>query len=102
MKSLEGNSTAMLLESQILYRLGKMDACMDIYHKLQKSKFESLEINSVASLVAAGRASEVQRTMDTLRVKATSSFELAFNTACSLIESNKYTDAEQLLLSARR
>lgn len=79
-----------------------MDACMDIYHKLQKSKIESLEINSVASLVASGRASEVQRMMDTLRVKATSSFELAFNTACSLIESNKYTDAEQLLLSARR
>lgn len=92
----------MLLESQILYRLEKLDACIDIYQKLQKSKIDSLEINSVASLVAAGRASEVQGVMDALRVKATSSFELAFNTACSLIDRHKYTDAEQLLLSARR
>lgn len=92
----------MLLESQILYRLGKMDACVDIYQKLQKSKIESLEINAVAGFVSAGRASDVQGMLDALRVKATSSFELAFNTACSLIERNKYTDAEQLLLSARR
>lgn len=75
---------------------------MDIYQKLQKSKMDSLEINYVAGLVAAGRGSEVQGVMEALRVKATSSFELAFNTACSLIERNKYTDAEQLLLSARR
>lgn len=92
----------MLLESQILYRQGKMDACADIYQKLQKSNVESLEINAIASLVATGRASEVQGTLDALRVKPTSSFELAYNTACSLIERKKYSDAEQLLLSARR
>lgn len=79
-----------------------MDPCIDIYQKLQKSKIESLEINSVASLVTAGRASEVQGLMDALRIKATSSFELAYNTACSLIERKKNTEAEQLLLSARR
>ncbi|PON71620.1 Signal recognition particle, SRP72 subunit [Trema orientale] len=102
LKNQERNSATMLLESQILYRLEKLDACIDIYQKLQKSKIDSLEINSVASLVAAGRASEVQGMMEALRVKATSSFELAFNTACSLIDRNKYSDAEQLLLSARR
>ncbi len=92
----------MLLESQILFRMGKLDACVDIYQKLQKSKIVSLEINSVAALVAAGRASEVQGTLEALRVKATSNFEVAYNTACALIERNKYTDAEQLLLSGRR
>ncbi|KAI3461093.1 hypothetical protein Pfo_017756 [Paulownia fortunei] len=92
----------MLLQSQILFRLGKMDACVDIYQILQKSKIDSLEINFVAGLVSAGRASEVQRTMDSLRVKSTSSFEMAYNVACSLIERNMYKDAEQLLLSARR
>ncbi|KAJ7957619.1 Signal recognition particle subunit SRP72 [Quillaja saponaria] len=102
LKAQESSSATMLLESQILYRLGKMDACMDIYQKLQKSKIESLEINLVAGLVTAGRASEVQGSVEALRVKPTSSFELAYNTACSLIERNKYTDAEQLLLSARR
>ncbi|KAF8388642.1 hypothetical protein HHK36_027319 [Tetracentron sinense] len=102
LKSHESDSAAMQLESQILYRLGRMDACMDIYQKLQKFKIESLEVNIVAGLISAGRASEVQGMMDILRVKATSSFELAYNTACSLIELGNYTDAEQHLLSARR
>lgn len=98
----ERDDETMLLESQILYRLGKMDACLDIYQKLQKSKIDSLEINSVAAFVMAGRSSDVQGLLDSLRLKATSSFELAYNTACSLIERKKYTDAEQLLLSGRR
>ncbi|KAK6164177.1 hypothetical protein DH2020_001041 [Rehmannia glutinosa] len=102
LKGKEENSAAMFLESQILYRLGKMDACVDIYQNLQKSKIDSLEINFVAGLVSAGKVTEVQGTMDSLRVKPTSSFELAYNIACSLIERNKYKDAEQLLLSARR
>lgn len=98
----EGNSGTLLLESQILYRQGKFDASADIYQKLLRSKIDSLEINVIAGLVSAGRASEVQGIIDSLRVKATSSFELAYNTACSLIGRSKYTDAEQLLLSARR
>lgn len=102
LKGLEKDTATMLLESQILFRQGKMDASVDIYQKLQKSKVESLEINLVAGLVSAGRASEVQGVMDAMRVKATSSFELAYNTACSLLERNKFSDAEQLLLSARR
>ncbi|ESW30720.1 hypothetical protein PHAVU_002G176900 [Phaseolus vulgaris] len=102
LKRQERNDETMLLECQILYRLGKMDACIDIYQKLQNSKVDNMEINSVAALVMAGRSSEVQGMLDSLRVKATSSFELAFNTACSLIARNKYTDAEQLLLSGRR
>ncbi|KAM7267671.1 hypothetical protein ACFE04_009837 [Oxalis oulophora] len=96
------NPATMLLESQILYRLGRMDACVEECQKLQKSKIDSLEINLVAALVSAGRSSEVQGALDAFRVKPTSSFELAFNTACALIESNKYSDAEQLLLTARR
>lgn len=102
LKGQEENSASMLLESQILFRLGRTDASVDIYQKLQKSKIDSLEINFVANLVSAGRAGEVQGVMDSLRVKPTSSFELAYNVACSLIEKNKHKDAEQLLLSARR
>nr|XP_043638845.1 signal recognition particle subunit SRP72-like [Erigeron canadensis] len=102
LKGLEKDSATMLLESQILSRQGNMDASVDIYLKLKKSEIESLEINLVAGLVSAGRTSEVQGVMDSMRVKATSSFELAYNTACSLVEKNKLSDAEQLLLSARR
>ncbi|KAK6144033.1 hypothetical protein DH2020_020853 [Rehmannia glutinosa] len=102
LKGQEGIVANMLLQSQILFRLGKMDACVDIYQKLQKSKIDSLEINFVAGLVSAGRASEVQGTIESLRVKSTSSFEMAYNVACSLVERNMYKDAEQLLLSARR
>lgn len=102
LKGLERNSETMLLESQILYRLGKMDSCIDVYQNLQKFKIDSLEINHVASLIMAGKASEVQRVLDANHIKASSSFELAYNTACSLILGNKYTEAEQLLLTARR
>ncbi|XP_055815021.1 uncharacterized protein LOC129884760 [Solanum dulcamara] len=102
LKGQEGSTASMLLESQILYRLGKMEASVDIYQKLQNSNIDSLEINLVAGLVSAGRASDVQGTLDSLRIKATSSFELAYNTAGSLIERQKYKDADQLLLSARR
>ncbi|KAK9119976.1 hypothetical protein Scep_018069 [Stephania cephalantha] len=80
----------------------RMDACVNVYEKLQRSKIESLEINVAASLISSGRASEVQKMLDLLKIKATSSFELAYNVAYSLIEEKRYNDAEQLLLSARR
>ncbi|XP_065028439.1 uncharacterized protein LOC135651849 [Musa acuminata AAA Group] len=100
----ERNSMILQLESQIFYRLGKMDACMESYEKIQRFKIDSLDIktNIIAALVAAGRSPEVQGTMDALKVKASSNFELAYNYACSLIETKKYADAGQQLLSARR
>ncbi|KAL5719058.1 hypothetical protein ACHQM5_011890 [Ranunculus cassubicifolius] len=103
-KNKEDSSDTMLLESQILHRLGRIDACIDhVYQKLQKKfEVESLEVNIIAAFITAGRASEVQGLMDSLKVKATSNFELAYNVACSLIEKAKYTDAEELLLTARR
>ncbi|XP_043813811.1 uncharacterized protein LOC110616599 [Manihot esculenta] len=102
LKVQERNSETMLLESQILFCMGKMGACVDVYQKLLKSKIDSLEINHVAGLVLGGRASEVLGMMEANRIKASSSFELAYNTACSLIERNKYIEAEQILLTARR
>ncbi|KAK9119987.1 hypothetical protein Scep_018080 [Stephania cephalantha] len=102
LNSQEKTSSALQLEAQILYRLGRMDACVNVYEKLQRSKIESLEINVAASLISSGRASEVQKMLDLLKIKATSSFELAYNVAYSLIEEKRYNDAEQLLLSARR
>lgn len=100
----EETSMVLQLESQIYYRSGKMDACMESYNKLQKFKIDSLDLktNIIATLISAGRAAEVQGMMDTLKVKASGSFELAYNTACSLIEKGKFADAEQQLLSARR
>ncbi|RZC70089.1 hypothetical protein C5167_033208 [Papaver somniferum] len=102
LSSLERTSATMQLETQILYRLGKMEPCMDLYQKLQNMKIDSLEINIVAGLVSPGRAFEVQGTLNALKVKPNSSFELAYNNACSLIERQKYVEAEQQLLSARR
>ncbi|CAH8362873.1 unnamed protein product [Eruca vesicaria subsp. sativa] len=98
----ERDSETLLLEAQILYRLGKTDACVDVYRKLQNSDIETAEVNFVASLVSAGKASQVEKALDSWKIKSTSSFELAFNTACSLIENNNYADAEQLLLIAKR
>ncbi|KAG9446729.1 hypothetical protein H6P81_012857 [Aristolochia fimbriata] len=101
----ERTTSVLQLESQILYRLGKMESCLENYEKLQKFKMDNsleLKTNIIAALILAGRASEVQGMLDSMKVKATSSFELAYNTACSLIEKRNYADAEQLLLSARR
>ncbi|KAJ0971066.1 hypothetical protein J5N97_019025 [Dioscorea zingiberensis] len=100
----ERNTMVLLLESHILYRLGRMDACLENYEKLQKFKIDSIDVktNIIAALVSAGRASEVQGMMDALKVKPSSSFDMAYNVACSLIQNKKYLDAEQLLLSARR
>ncbi|CAI9106505.1 OLC1v1005681C1 [Oldenlandia corymbosa var. corymbosa] len=102
LKGQEETPETLVLEAQILYRLGKVDACVDNYQKLLKSKIESLEINVVAALVSAGKSSEVQGVLDSMRVKATSSHDLAYNVACSMIERGQYKDAEQLLLSAQR
>lgn len=100
----ERSPMTLQLESQILYRLGKMDTCMVTYEKLQKFKIDSLDLktNIIAALISAGRSSEVQGMMDSLKVKSSSSFELAYNTACSLIEKKQFSEAEQQLLSARR
>ncbi|CAI0426091.1 unnamed protein product [Linum tenue] len=102
LKGQERNSETMLLEAQILFRLGRMAECIDVYQKLRKSELDSLEINLAASLILAGRSSEVQGMLDAQRIKPSSSYDLAFNTACSLIEVNKYAEAEQLLQQARR
>ncbi|CAN8243814.1 unnamed protein product [Cochlearia groenlandica] len=102
LKGRERNSETLLVEAQIQYRLGKSDACVDVYEQSQMSKIETAEVNLVAGLVSAGRSSQVQGALEALRIKPTSSFELAYNTACSLIETNNYADAEQLLLTARR
>ncbi|XP_065873655.1 uncharacterized protein [Euphorbia lathyris] len=101
LKGQESDSGTMLLESQILFRLKKWDAGVDLYQKLQKSKIKALETNLVAGLVLGGRASEVQG-MEASQIKASRDFELAYNIACSLIERNMYTEAEQLLVTAQR
>ncbi|XP_039120897.1 signal recognition particle subunit SRP72 [Dioscorea cayenensis subsp. rotundata] len=100
----ERNTMVLLLESHILYRLGRMDACLENYEKLQKFKIDSIDVktNIIAALVSAGRGSEVQGMMDALKVKTSSSFDMAYNVSCSLIQNKRYAEAEQLLLSARR
>jgi signal recognition particle subunit SRP72 len=107
----EETSAVLQLESQIFYRLGRMKDCMDCYEKLQKFKIDSmdLKINMIASLVAAGRASEVQATMKAQKVDLTTralrdirSFELAYNSACALIENKKYAEAKEQLDLAKR
>ncbi|CAE5963305.1 unnamed protein product [Arabidopsis arenosa] len=102
LKGLKRDSKTLLLEAQILNRLGKVDACVDMYQKLSKSKIEWLEVNLVAALIAAGKASQVLKALESLKIKPTTTYQLAYNTACSLIENNNYVDAEQLLLTARR
>ncbi|RLN04193.1 signal recognition particle subunit SRP72-like isoform X2 [Panicum miliaceum] len=83
-----------------------MNDCMNSYEKLQKFKIDSmdLKINIIAALVAAGRASEVQTAMKAQKVDLTTkalrdtrSFELAYNSVCSLIEDKKIGKEELMV-----
>uniref|UniRef100_A0A453G6Y9 Signal recognition particle subunit SRP72 n=1 Tax=Aegilops tauschii subsp. strangulata TaxID=200361 RepID=A0A453G6Y9_AEGTS len=107
----EETAAVLQLESQIYYRLGRMNDCMSSYEKLQKFKVDSidLKINIIAALVAGGRASEVQVAMKAQKVDLTTralrdtrSFELAYNSACTLIENKKYSEAKEQLDLAKR
>jgi signal recognition particle subunit SRP72 len=107
----EETAAILQLESQILYELGRMNDCLNSYEKLKKFKIDSmdLKINIIAALVAAGRASEVQAAMKVLKVDLTTralrdtrSFQLAYNSACSLIENKKYSEAKEQLDLAKR
>ena len=111
LKGQEETAAVLQLESQILYRLGRMNDCINSYERLQKFKIDSmdLKINIIAALVAAGRASEVQTAMKAQKVDLTTralrdtrSFELAYNSACSLIEDKKYSEAKEQLDLAKR
>jgi signal recognition particle subunit SRP72 len=88
-----------------------MTDCLNSYEKLQKYKIDSvdLNVNTIAALVAAGRASEVHAAMKAQKVDLTTralrdarSFELAYNSACTLIENKKYSEAKEQLDLAKR
>ncbi|EFH64874.1 predicted protein [Arabidopsis lyrata subsp. lyrata] len=79
----------------------KLPMDLGFQKKLSKSKIKWLEVNLVAALIAAGKASQVLKALESLKIKPTTTYQLAYNTACSLIENNDYADVEQLLLTAR-
>ncbi|KAJ0242907.1 Signal recognition particle subunit SRP72 [Hirschfeldia incana] len=88
-----------------LVKDNKIDDALSVIHSFHKLPidlgFHMAEVNFVADLVSAGKSSHVQGALESRRIKPTSSFELAFNTACSFIENCNYADAEQLLLAAK-
>lgn len=105
LKGVERNSEVLQLEAQILYRQGDSNACIDSYQSLfQKYNIDSNELktNLVAAHISGGRSSEVPSLMERMKVTPNSSFELAYNAACALIERENYAKAEELLLLARR
>ncbi|KAH9299775.1 hypothetical protein KI387_031457, partial [Taxus chinensis] len=101
LKGLEKDSNVLQLEAQILYRQGAMDLCISRYEKLIQKSIE-LKTNTVAAFISGGRSSEVSSLMGTMKVTPNSSFELAYNAACALIEKSSFTEASELLLLARR
>jgi signal recognition particle subunit SRP72 len=92
------------LESQIFYRLGKFESCIEGYEKLKKfgNNSDDLKANIIGALVAGGRSGEVDASMRALRANSSDNFEIVYNAACALIENKKYAEAEELLLNAWR
>ena len=105
LKGQERSSSVLQLEAQILYRQGAVDSCISSYEKLiQKFKVDSIELktNIIAAFISGGKSIEISSLMATLRVTPNSSFEMAYNAACALIEKSNFTEAQELLLLTRR
>jgi signal recognition particle subunit SRP72 len=58
--------------------------------------------NLAAAIVAAGRSAELPAILKKLKISPKASFEVAFNFACGLIDTNELADAEDYLLLAKR
>eukprot|EP00249_Psilotum_nudum_P010597 c22638_g1_i1 orf=54-2165(+) len=105
LKGLEKTPAVHQLEAQISYRQGDFGICIGSYQNLlQQHKVDSFELktNIIAAYISGGRSNEVFSLMETMKVTSSSSFELAYNAGCALIERGSYAKAEELLQLAHR
>ncbi|KAI8463766.1 MAG: hypothetical protein J3K34DRAFT_526736 [Monoraphidium minutum] len=93
-------SEALQLTAQLHYRLGNAAECVAAYDALAKEfKVDSLELktNILAAYVAGGLSRQLPDLMGSLKVTPKSSFEVAFNRACGLVEGGDLGGAETAL-----
>lgn len=96
------------LEAQIQYRLGAYKEAIAVYSQLfrahggEAAAGQEVQTNVLAAYVAGGRAGEVPAVMQAMKISPKDSFELAFNAACGLLESEDLPAAEQQLQLALR
>ncbi|KAH0875104.1 hypothetical protein HID58_072466 [Brassica napus] len=87
-----------------LYRQNKLDeaiayACVGVYQTLKDSEIETAEVNFVAGLVSAGKASQVKGALETWRIKPTKQLLLTARSSflsyhqCSLFNHNISIDS---------
>ena len=96
---------ALQLEAQVRYRLGENGEAIRLYSSLFKEHgVESKEVqtNVLAAYVAGGKGGEVPSVMEAMAAAPGDSFEVAFNSACGLVEAGELAAAEERLLLARR
>ncbi|GJP34687.1 hypothetical protein CLOM_g19098 [Closterium sp. NIES-68] len=108
LRSIDRTADTLQLEGQVLYRLGDSAACISRFeelfkkHRLDQSQLE-VKTNVLAAYVMGGRSAEVKGLMESqLRVAARDAFDVAYNSACALIEMRDFRAAEEMLLLARR
>eukprot|EP00884_Botryococcus_braunii_P009741 jgi/Botrbrau1/18769/Bobra.0386s0088.1 len=93
------------LQAQLYYRQGKYAEAINTYNLLfQTHKVSTAELhtNVLAAYISGSRSSEVPAVMEALRITAKESPDIAFNNACSVLESGDYAAAEKQLLLAMR
>ena len=91
---------ALQLEAQLRFRLGDAAGSVALYDELTRDfGLDSLElkVNVLAAHVAAGNHAKLAELMASLKVTPKSSFEVAFNRACGLIEAGDLSGAEAAL-----
>uniref|UniRef100_A0A0K8TLY5 Signal recognition particle subunit SRP72 n=1 Tax=Tabanus bromius TaxID=304241 RepID=A0A0K8TLY5_TABBR len=84
------------LKAQILYRLEKYSECFDSYKDIIKNTTDDYEDERTTNLsaVAANLAVDPNREVPQLREDT---YELCFNSACVLLNQNKFSEAEKKL-----
>ncbi|KAL6770694.1 SRP72 [Auxenochlorella protothecoides x Auxenochlorella symbiontica] len=105
MVSKDRQEAKLQLEAQLRYRLGQYPEAIAIYRQLfQQYKAETMEVqtNVLAAYVAGGQAAEVPAVLEAMKASPKDSFEVAFNSACALLETGELEAAQERLLLAQR
>jgi signal recognition particle subunit SRP72 len=71
-------------------------------HAEEVAELPTMATNLAAAMVAAGRSADLRGLVEKFKITPKQSFELAFNLACGLIETDELSDATDYLLLARR
>lgn len=89
-----------------LFRLNRFDESIERYETLlaehKEARSTDVLTNMAAAYVMAGRAAQLPAALKALHAAPSDAFELAYNSACGLVQLGDLPAAEEMLLLAQR